>query len=111
MCMYLCRYSHVIRGMSRFILPPFSVHVKSATSSSWGYPLFARAKQTLTQDIQPMLFHCWASVAVVEKLTAPTSCLLGTWPAALVIREVLVTKSCCIRRSVVRLNSDQFNYK
>ena len=44
--LYLCRYSHVII-MSLHILPPFSVYGKSATSSSWGYPFFARAKQTL----------------------------------------------------------------
>ena len=47
------------------ILPTFSVYVKSATSSSWGISFFAKAKQTLTQDIQPMLFQCWASVPVV----------------------------------------------
>ena len=46
--MLLCLYN---------ILPPFSVYVKSATSSSWGYPFFARANQTLAQYIQPMLFQ------------------------------------------------------
>ena len=45
--MLLCLYN---------ILPPFSGYVKSATSSSWGISFFARAKQTLTQAIQPMLF-------------------------------------------------------
>ena len=58
-----------IQSCYNYVLIIFCLH----SMSSWkawqavrgGYPFFARAKQTLTQDIQPMLLQCWASVAVV----------------------------------------------
>ena len=101
--MLLCLYN---------ILPPFSVYVKSATSSSWGYPfLLGPSKLLHSTNAVLMLGQHRRRWPIIEKLTAPPSCLLGTWPAAKVIGEVSVTKFCCIRGGAVQVNSDQFNYK
>ena len=54
----ICIYADTVMLLCLYnILPPFCVFVKSATTVHGGYPFFARAKQTLTQDIQPMLFQ------------------------------------------------------
>ena len=70
--MLLCLYN---------ILPPFSVYVKSTTSSSWVHPFFARAKQTLTQSTNAISMlgqrrRCWP---IIEKLTAPTIVIVFVW--------------------------------
>ena len=52
--LYLCRYSHVIIMSSASIL----CLREKRDKQFMGDIFFARAKQTLTQDIQPMLFQC-----------------------------------------------------
>ena len=51
-----------IQSCYNYVFIIFCLHFlstwKARQAFHGGYPFFAKAKQTLTQDIQPMLFQC-----------------------------------------------------